>query len=864
MFRRKRTPEDFSAEIEAHVRLETDRLRETGLSEEEARTAAVRAFGNVMRAEERFYEAGRQLWWDHLRSDVRYAFRLMRKNATLTAVILITLALGIGANSIIFSFVCSVVLRPLAYKEPHRLVQLWETGLRSGGEADWVSFPNFRDWRSQNRVFEEMAAYHFSLLTLNDGRGADSVLGLEVTDRLFDVLGVRPAIGRTFIAGEDTPGRETVAVISHALWQRRFSADPGIAGRHVNIDGRPYLIIGVMPASFRFPEGVPGETIVVSIDIWIPMRAVPDLQQRGSHNYWAIARLKTGVDVGQARTQMDTIGARLAQKYPGTNKNMNVAVARLQDHLTGKIRPAMLLLLGAVGMVLLLACTNIAGLLLSRAETRRREMAIRGALGAARGRLIAQTLTESLLLSLLGASAGLIIAHFGTGLLLKFGPASIPRFQDTVIDTPVLLFTAIVAVGAGILFGLAPAFIAARSDLHTSLKEGGTRSTAGSSSLSLRNVLVGGEMALAVVLLIGAGLLIRSFVNVVRLDLGFHAAHLLAGYIGLPQSRYGDAPKQVAYFEEALRRVRALPGVRSAAVSNSVPLTGINDQGDFGIEGQSEPAAGEDGPQANRPKVSAGYFETMGIQLVTGRLFDRHDLADSPYVAIVSDLGAATFWPHQNPIGKRVSVDSVRGRGVWREIVGVVRATRHFGLEAPRKPEIYLPHTQLPSPFMTLVVRAEGDPSGLIPAVRREIASLDPEQAGFGFQSMDDLLSNAKSQRRFQMILIVVFGALAVILAAIGIYGVLDYTVAQRRREIGVRLALGAQPRDVVSMFVKKGLLLTVAGMLVGFAGAVALAQVLATLLFGVTPLDAPTFGAVAVLLATIGISATYLPARGA
>jgi len=864
IFRRKRKQTDFAAEIDAHIKLEADRLREEGLNQSEAQAAARRTFGNPTGAKERFYETSRWMWLDHLRQDLRHAFRLMAKNPALTAVIVITLALGIGANCMIFSVVRAVVLRPLDFREPDRLVQIWDSGKRSGGESDWVSFPDFRDWRAENRVFEDMAAYNFGLVMVNGSGGAESVLGLNVTDRLFSVLGVDPILGRTFVPGEDTPGHGNVAVLGHQFWQRYFGGNPTVAGSHVNIDGESYTVIGVMPASFRFPATLPGDNGAVPIDLYIPMLPHPGMEERGSHNYWAVARLKNGVSLEQARAAMSSIAKNLARQFPGTNKDMDASVARLQDHITSDFRTPFLVLLASVGLILLIACANIGNLLLSRAESRRREMATREALGASRGRLIRQTLTESLLLAIAGGGAGLILAHYGTGLLLKFGPPTIPRFQESSLDTHVLLFTAAVAVGCGILFGLAPALYGSASGVGNALKESGSR-TAGPSSQRTRNILVTGEMALAVIVLISAGLLIRSFVRVLQLDPGFNSDRVMSAFLVLPPQRYPDPQKQRAFFEEVLRRIQALPGVRSAAISNSIPLTGVNDQGGISVEDWPPQTPGEDGPQANRPRVSTGYFDTMGISLVSGRLFDEHDRDDSPLVAVVSDFGAKTYWPHTNPIGKRVAVEYTRRGPVWRQIVGVVHATRHFGLEAPRKAEVYIPYSQSVSPFMMLAVRAaQGDPHNLVPSIKREIAAIDPQQSAFGFQTLDQLMSNAESRRRFQVLLLGTFAVLALLLAAIGIYGVISYSVSRRRREIGVRLALGAAPGSLVSMVVVKGLLLSLAGMAIGFAGAFGVSRVLGSLLFGISPFDVPTFAIVAAVLSAVALLSSWLPGRAA
>jgi putative ABC transport system permease protein len=863
VFRRRRSPAEFDAEIQAHLQLEIDRLRESGLSPEDAEAGARRAFGNLTATQERYYESGRLLLWDRLAQDTRFAVRLLARSRVLTAAVVATLALGIGATSAVFSLVRAVVLRPLAYEEPDRLVQLYESGLRSGGEADWVAFPNFRDWRSGARVFQEMAAYRYALLTLTGTFGAESMLGLETTDRLFAVLRVPPLMGRTFLPGEDDPGRPRVAVLSHALWQRRFGADPQVVGRSVNVDGVSYSIVGVMPASFRFPNAVPGEA-AVPIDLWIPMRVSGDLEDRDSHNFWSVARLADGATLAQARGAMATIAGNLARQYPGSNKDMGVTVKTLQDYVAGDARPALLVLLGAVGLVLLLTCANVALLLLSRAEARRREMAVRQALGASRGRLVRQTLTESLLLALAGAGAGLAVAHAVTRLFVRFGPAGIPRLEQTRIDIPVLVFTAAVSVCVGVLFGIAPALIGARLNVQGTLKEAGTRASLGAAGWLGRQALVVGQLALAVMLLIGAGLLVRSFVRVAGLDPGFRAPSVMTAVMSLSPTRYGAPAGQAAFFTEMLRAMEGVPGVRSAAVTNSLPLSGINDQGGFTVEGRPDPLPGEDGPQANRPRVSPGYFATMGIRLLDGRLLDEHDGPGAPAVAVVSALAARTYWPGVNPVGRRLAVAWTDRGPVWREIVGVVEATRHFGLEAPQKAEIYLPQAQAPSPIMMLVVRTEGDPAAVVPAIRAAIARLDPEQSVFGFRTMEELLEKAGARRRFQTALVSAFAAFALLLAAIGVYGVMAHRVAQRSREIGVRLALGARPRDVVALVLRSGTALTVVGTGVGLAGAAALCRGLSRLLFGVSPLDPATFaGAAGFLVLVAGVSA-YVPSRRA
>jgi putative ABC transport system permease protein len=681
---------------------------------------------------------------------------------------------------------------------------------------------------------------------------------------LFSILGVQPAAGRLFERGEDVPGHESVVIISHTLWQRRYGGDPGAVGKQVTVNAKPYTIVGVMPGTFHFPSGLPGEFGPIQVDMWIPMPQAPDLTLRGSRDFWAIGRLKTGSTIEQARAEMQNIGANLALQYPATNKDLGIVVVSLQDYVTGSVRPALLLLLAAVGVLLLLACGNIANLLLSVAETRRREMALRAAIGAGRGRLIRQSLIESAILSFVGAAAGLLMASFGLDIVVRWIPSGIPRIQQTSIDGGVILFTCVAAIAAGLLFGLAPALAGSHRNVYESIKQSALNVTAGRAALSLRHAFVAGQMAIAVMLLIGAGLLIRSFANVMSLDPGFEPANLVVGIISLPPSRYPNEEQQVRFFDEALRRVRALPGVVSTSVSSSVPMLGINDQGGFRIEGLPEPGPGQQRPVANRPHVTVDYFDTMGIRLIKGRFFEERDSERGAAVAIVSDLAVQAYWPNEDPIGKRVSVQPVNGQPVWREIVGVVHATRHFGLEASQLAEVYIPYAQSPSPFVLLTVRYRGDADQLIRACRREIGSLDPEQAGFPMNRMDNVVSNSQASRRFQTLLLAIFAALGVFLASTGIYGVTSYNVSRRTREIGVRLALGARPASVVRMVLTGELRILAIGILAGLIGAVALSKALVSFLFGVTPLDWITFALVIVVAMLVAVAATYLPGRRA
>jgi putative ABC transport system permease protein len=631
----------------------------------------------------------------------------------------------------------------------------------------------------------------------------------------------------------------------------------------VVLNGQPYAVIGVMPPTFSFPNNVPGGR-VVPIDIWSPMGTPDDAEDRGSHNYWAVGRLGAGVTLDKARAEMRTIADNLARQYPQTNKDFTVTVLPLQVYVSGTARQALLLLLSAIGVVLLLMCANIANLLLSRAEARRREMALRQALGAGRLRLVTQTLTESLVLALGGAAAGLAVAEYGTRLLVHLAPQNLPRLEQTTVDAQVIGFMLLVTGSVGILFGLAPACWGSYVNVQVALKEGGTRVSGSPTGNRIRQGLVVTQLALAVMLFVAAGLLVRSFLRVTSVDLGFRVPQLLTAIVNLAPARYGDPARQVAFFEGALQRVQALPGVDSAAVSDSIPLTGINDQGGFAVEGFPDPPPGVSGPHGNRPHVSDQYFETMGVRLIGGRLFDARDRRDSQPVAIISDLAARLYWPGVSPLGKRVATEWDDKGPVWRQIVGIVQATRHFGLEEPQKAEVYLPYQQGPSPFMMLVVRTHGDPAAVIPSIREQIAALDPDQAAFAFQTMDSLVADAGARRRFQTALVTAFALLALLLAAIGVYGVMSHMVTERSREIGVRLALGARPEDIVRMMLRSGIRLAVPGVAVGLVGAVALSGVLANFLFGVSSLDPAIYLCVAALLSLVAMLAAYLPGRSA
>ena len=796
-------------------------------------------------------------------NDLRYAFRQLIKSPGFTAAAVLTLALGIGATTAIFSVVYAVLLRPLPYREPERLVQLYETGLRSGGSRDWVSFANFLDWKRQNQVFDDVAAYRYWPSTVASEGTPEAVLGLQVTANLFNVLGVPPSLGRTFVPEEDQPGKGNVAILSYKLWQRRFGGSQSIAGRPITIDGQSCTIIGVMPDAFQFPYAIPGDVAMDGIDLWIPMRN-PDVQNRGSRNYWAIARLKRGVTLTQAQSNMDMIGAAIAQRYPDDNRDLGIQVIGLQQHLTRDVDEPLWILLGAVGLVLLIACANLANLLLSKVTARLREMAVRAALGASRLRLVRQSLTEACLLSLAGAAVGLLLTVWAVESFRRLGPANISRLQDAGIDLRVLFFTLVLTLSTVLLFGLAPALRASRINLSDALKGSSSRNTLDRSRGRLRDFLIVGELAMALILLAGASLLIQSLRQLLSVDSGFDPRQVVASWILLPQDRYPQAEQQAAFFQRLVERIQALPDVAAAAVCNSVPLSGLNDQGGFRVEGRPDPPPGTEGFRANRPKVSSDYFEVMGIRLLRGRGFTENDKAGSLEVAIVSDIAAQKYWPNEDPLGKRISLNRRDGKPVWREIVGVVKGVTHFGLETERYAEIYVPHLQVPSFVSALVVRTRGNPMEMTGILRKEVAAQDPALALFNVHPMREMVSVAQSQRRFQTALVGTFSGLALVLAAIGIYGVVAYWMSQRVREIAIRMAVGARQIDVLWLTLRHGLALTAAGLALGLAGTAAMGRFIGSLLFRTSAADLRIHAIVCLLFAGVALLACYLPARRA
>jgi len=790
--------------------------------------------------------------------DLRYAVRILTKNKAFTLVAVFALALGIGANTAIFSVVNAVLLRQLPYPLPDRLVMAWET--EKSGAPTLVSPGNFADWSEQNESFQQIAALRGWDANLSGVDEPERFRGAMGTARLFEVLGVAPMLGRTFSHDEDQPGSNRVVVLSYGLWKQRFGSDPQIVGRTVTINGIARAIIGVMPAHFRLPIVTIGKSSEQT-EIWTPWVMDSSYRKRRDvGQLLVIARLNQGATVEQARAELSAISYR-SNPTPAADQRLEAQVVPLHQSLVGDVRPALLLLLGAVAFVLLIACANVANLLLARGAARQKEMAIRAALGAGRRRMIRQLLTESTLLALTGGVIGLLFALWSIDALVALSPADLPRLEDIGIDLRVLGFTLVVSLLTGVVFGLAPAWQSSRTDLNKSLKEGDGTSTAGFGRRRLRNLLVISELAVAVVLLVGAGLMIKSFVRLINVDAGFDAQNVLTLAVSLPGAKYPESEHQRAFFQQLILRMESLTGVRSAGAVSAVPLTGWQNKTSFAIDGRREMSQTEELHAA-----SPGYFEAMGIPLLRGRTFTEQDQINAERVVIVSEGLAHRYWLAEDPIGKRIQL----GGDVhepWRTIVGIVGDIKQSGLDSESTREYYISYLQDTwgmTSDMTVVMRTVDNPLSLVSGARSQVRALDKDLPAYNIRTMEELRAVSAASRRFQMILLGSFGALALLLAAVGLYGVMSYSVTQRRHEIGIRMALGARSRDVLKLVVSQGLALTVAGVILGLIGSFALSRLIASLLYAVSPTDPSTFIVVPLLLGAVALLACYLPARRA
>ena len=790
--------------------------------------------------------------------DVRYALRMLLKRPAFTVTVVLTLALGIGANTTIFSAIDAVLLNPLPYKDPDRLMVVWETNKQLGPEL-WdrneATIGNFLDWRSRNHVFEQMGSLFYTDMNLSGSGEPQRIKSCVVTTNFFQVLGVQPMLGRSFLPEEETPGVPHSVIISHDLWQRLFNSDPNL--RSLTLNGRPVAVSGVMPPGFelQFPTSV-------RVDMWVPMTIDSGEPDRSTNFLYTLGRLKQGVSREQAQTEMNLIAGQLQQQYPETNAERGVRVVPLHKQVVGNIESYLYMLFAAVGFVLLIAGANVAGLLLARVTARDKEVAIRMALGASRWRLMRQLLTESVILSTLSGLLGLLLAYGGVKLLVALTPPEVPRLREIGLHVPVFLWTLAISIATGLVFGLAPALQASKPDLNKALKENSGQNTGSFRRSRLRSVLVVSEVAVALLLLVGAGLMTRSFIRLQQVDPGFEAKNVLSMYIALPTQKYRRTQTNI-FYDQLIERVKNLPGVTSVAGIDPLPLSNHNVTTSFLVEGAPVVSLA-DRPDAGQRVVTPGYFQTMGIPILKGRSFTEQDRANTSSVIIVNEALAHRYWPNQDAIGKRLGFEDDVSKQVWREIVGVVGNVRHKALETEATPEVYLPYQQRPGSFMNLVVRTTSDPTSMIPAIRSQVFSLDKDQPVADIMTMQQRLDRSVASRRFVMVLLAGFSVLALMLAAVGIYGVMAYLVIQRTQEIGVRMALGAQRRDVLKLVVGKGMALAIVGTAIGLVASLGLTRLMRSLLFEVTATDWLTFVIVSMVLLVVALLACYIPARRA
>ena len=808
-----------------------------------------------------------------LLQDLRYAIRMLAKSPGFAVIAVVTLALGIGANTAIFSVVNAVLLRPLAYEDSPRLVNVWGQFAKEGIPQNWISEPEYWDLRDRNQSFSDLAA--FSLgdsenLTSSDAPPVQASAA-RANYNLFLLLGAKTVVGRAFTADEDQPGRNHEVLLSYALWRSQFGGDPSIIAKRIQLGGESYAVVGVLSKDFSLGG---------KQDLWLPLalnRAKPE--DRGSHSLHVVARLKPGVTFAQASTDMTRFAEQLAREYPDYypgGSGWEMYLVPVKEQLVRKVRPALLVLMGAVAFVLLIACVNVANLLLARASAREKEFAVRAAMGAGRARVIRQLLTESIVLAFVGGGIGFVIAYWGVGSLRALVPANFPRAGEVRVDPMVLGFTFSVSLFTGVIFGLAPAWHTARANLQEALRESGRGSSATGSSRKLRSALVISEIALAALLLVGAGLLIRSFRNLLEVSPGFRPQHLLTMKVSLPEKAYTDGAPLQTFYQRLVEGVRTIPGVQNAGAVSEMPLSNAYSSGSVFMEQTSAQDVQHYAKFGNMAYfetdqriVTPGYFEAMGIQLVRGRLFTDADSADAPLVAVVDSTFVQHFWPGQDPIGKRVAIDTIPISNPllprWRAVVGVVGHIKHYGLDTEGREQAYFPHMQITyARDMYLAVRTNLDPASVTAGVRQQVLGIDKNLPIYGIATMDELLSNSLAQPRLNLVMLGVFAAVALILAAVGVYGVMAYHVAQRTHEIGVRMALGAQPGDVLRQVVLEGGRLGAAGLAIGLAVSLVLTRGMASLLFGVAPSDPVTYAAVFVILTCAALAACYIPARRA
>ena len=786
--------------------------------------------------------------------DLKFAIRMLVKSPGFTVVAILTLALGIGANTAIFSVVNAVLLRPLPFKNPSQLVVMRESYKLVGNVS--VSYPNFLDWRQQSHSFSALAAVEARGFNLSGVAQPENIGGYAVSPNFLALVGVRPILGRDFLPSEENQGTAPVILLSYQLWQTHLGGDPAVLGRAISLDGRSFTIIGILPPTFRYLDR---SDVLVPIGVFA--NEMGDRGDRGDMD--VVGRLSPGVPLSQAAVEMNTITARLAEQYPQTNHGFGAYLASFREVFTGDTRLAVLVLFGAVVFVLLIACVNVANLFLVRGAARAREIALRLAFGASRVRVIRQMLTESLVLAVCGGILGIILGAWGISALGYLLPADSLKSMGVRMDVSVFLFAAFIVVLVAFAFGLIPALQTSRPDLHETLKEGGRSATSTYAQNRLRGALAIAETALALVLLVGAGLMLKSLYHLIQVSPGFQPAHVLTMEMDLRTDRYSKAPAILNFWQQLLDRVRVIPGVETAALGSSIPLSGDHSRGDVTIEGLPIPGPGEF-PHPDRHTISTAYLTAMSIPLLRGRNFSDSDNETAPDVALINSTMARRFWADGDPIGKRFLWGHPDTDKKWFTIVGVVADTKLYGLDNPARLEIYYPYLQRPNSDMNLVVRSAVDPSSLTASIRAAVAAIDKDQPIFAVHTMQELVDDSISTRRLTLVLLGIFSALALILAAIGIYGVVAYSVALRTQEIGIRMALGAQSQDVLRLVLGQGARIAFFGVAIGLAAAAALARLLSSLLFSVSASDPITFATVAVLLIAVALLACYIPARRA
>jgi putative ABC transport system permease protein len=870
LLRRGRETADLGEEMRLHMELRARRMQERGMPPQTARFAARRQFGNPASIQDA--SAAQWGWqtWDRLVQDVRQGFRTLRKSPGFAAFAVLTLGVGLGMNSAVFSVVDGVMLRPLPYPEERRLVSLWEENTQPNLEIfnshgspvgnrsprrTTVSLANLVDYRKRAASFEGLAAYGRTLKNLTGNGTPERISGEFVTPEFFAILGVEPQIGRVFLPEEDRPDGPAVVVVSHTFWQSRLGGDPAVLDRSIQLDGRSYRIIGVLPAGFRSPMQltIPAEPM----EFYLPPDLTPAVfASHGDHDVNVVGRLKPGATVAQAQADLNTISAQLAREFPRTNDGIRAILAPLPDDLTGSMRQPLWILLGASGLIVLITCVNIANLLLVRAMARQHETSVRFALGASRFRVLRQFLAESMLIAAGGCAAGMLLGTAMLRVLLALAPANLPRLQEIAMDWRVFGSGALVATLTGLAFGLAPAWHASTGKAADALKTA-ARNTGGRPQVLGRTVLTAAEVALSLVLLTGAGLLLKSFVSVMGMDLGFQPGHVMAMNVNLPALRYGTPEARLRFFQALGKRVEALPGVESAAYANRMPLRG-------GWGGSVYPDFNPDSSiDVDRQAVSAGYFRTLGIPLVRGRLFTDTDVSGHPTVVVVDQLFARRVFGDADPIGRRVRNG---GDQPWATIVGVVSNMRRDGKEKDFRPQIYLPATQMELyrrvSLADLAVRASGKPAALVNAIRQEVLALDADQPVTNVRTLEEIIDASVAERRFETVLLLIFAGLAVGLATMGVFGVLSYAVSQRTAELGIRIALGASPGGILAMVLRQAGMLVGAGVAAGLAGSLLFSRLLASLLFRVKPTDLWTYGAAVGALLAISFAAALIPAR--